>query len=102
MGSILMAEPNSIAAKIKPTSGFSHFFHTGLTILLPLFVFVFVRLNFVGIAAVLILLGKWRMFAVKPRHWLANIQANSVDIIVSLSLLVFMAHSGTQTLQLFW
>lgn len=92
----------SIKAKLKPTIGFSHFVHIGLTALLPALVFVCVRLHFVELAVALILLGKWRMLAVKPRHWPANIRANAVDIIVGLSLLIFMIHSGSQTMQLIW
>jgi hypothetical protein len=42
------------------------------------------------------------MFAVKPRHWPANIRANAVDIIVGLSALIFMAHSGSAMFQLVW
>lgn len=42
------------------------------------------------------------MLAVKPRHWPANVRANAVDITVGLSLLIFMAHSSSQALQLFW
>ncbi len=92
----------SIRAKIKPASGFSHFIHIVLLLLLPALVFVFVRLKFYELATVLILLSKWRMLAVKPRHWLANLRANAVDITVGLSLLIFMVHSGSQMMQLAW
>ncbi len=91
-----------LAAKIKPTSGFANLFHIGLSILLPILVFILVRINLVEVAAVVILLAKWRMFAVKPRHWPANIRANSIDIIVGLSILVFMSHTDSQTIQLIW
>lgn len=92
----------SIKEKIKPVSGFSHFVHIGLVSLLPALVFVLVRVRFAQIAVAIILLGKWRMFAVKPRHWPANIRANAVDIIVSLSFIIFMTHSGSQLMQLLW
>ncbi len=91
-----------ITAKIKPASGFSHFVHIALTSLLPALLFIFVRTRFYQLAALLILLSKWRMFAVKPRHWPANIRANAIDLIVGLSVLVFMAHSSSQLLQLVW
>lgn len=91
-----------LAAKIKPASGFSYFFHILLTTLLPAVVFVFIRLGFTELAVALILLSKWRMFAVKPRHWPANIRANAVDMIVGLSLVIFMIHSGSQMMQLVW
>jgi hypothetical protein len=38
----------------------------------------------------LILLSKWRILAVRPRYWFANIQANLVDIIVSISVVVLL------------
>ena len=91
-----------LIAKIKPASGFSQFIHVGLNILLPLIIFVLVRIEFVQLALVLILLSKWRMFVVRPRFWLANIRANAVDIIVSLSILLFMVDSGSPFAQLLW
>jgi len=46
-------------------------------------------------AFALVLLSKWRILAVRPRYWFANIQANSVDIIVSLSIIILLyAASG--------
>ncbi|RTK94450.1 hypothetical protein EKI60_03645 [Candidatus Saccharibacteria bacterium] len=93
-----------ITAKIKPAAGFSHVIHIMLVCLLPALLFVLVRLRFfqlqIGIS--LILLSKWRMFAVKPRHWPASIRANAVDVIFGLSMLVFMIHSDTQLFQLLW
>ena len=41
-------------------------------------------------ALLLVLLSKWRVLAVRPRYWLANIQANLVDFIVSFSTVVFL------------
>ncbi len=94
----------SISSKIKPASGFSHLLHIALTALLPVLMFILVRLGggFVGLAAALILLSKWRMFAVKPRHWPANVRANAVDLTVGLSILIFMTHSSSQLMQLVW
>lgn len=91
-----------LISKIKPASGFSHFAHVGSNLLLALLVFILVRIDFGGIALALILLSKWRMLAVRPRFWPANIRANSVDIIVSVSLLVFMSNSNSQSVQLIW
>lgn len=42
------------------------------------------------------------MFAVKPRHWPANLRANAVDITVGLAALVFMVQSGSQLWQFIW
>lgn len=48
----------------------------------------------------LVILSKWRILAVRPRYWFANIVSNLVDIIVSLSLVVFLyAASGAWVAQ---
>lgn len=93
-----------IASKIKPAAGFSHIIYIALTCLLPALLFVFVRLQFfqLQLGVALILLSKWRMFAVKPRYWAANLRANAVDIIVGMSALIFMIHSDSQLFQLLW
>jgi hypothetical protein len=91
-----------LIARIKPASGYSRIAHLGLNILLPLLVFVLVRITFVQLAIAVILLSKWRMFAVRPRFWAANIRANAVDIIVGISLLLFMVHSSSQAVQFVW
>lgn len=89
-----------LIAKLKPAEGFAKILHLTLLLLLPLTVFVFVRVHFVQLALAIILLSKWRMFAVRPRYWLANIRANSVDILVGVSILVLMVHSGSQIWEL--
>lgn len=44
----------------------------------------------------LVLLSKWRVLAVRPQYWGTNIIANTVDIIVSLSLVILLyAASGS-------
>jgi hypothetical protein len=93
-----------VASRIKPAAGFSHVIHGMLVCLIPALLFVLVRLGFfqLQLGVALIIFSKWRMFAVKPRHWPANIRANAVDIIVGLSSLVFMIHSDTQVFQLLW
>ena len=91
-----------LISKIKPAKGFSRLAHLGSNIVLVLLVFVLVRIDFIPLAFALILLSKWRMFAVRPRFWPANLRANSIDIIVSTSLLVCMADSNSQFIQLGW
>lgn len=76
--------------------------HVLSNIVLALLVFVLVRIEFVQLALALILLSKWRMFVVRPRFWPALVRYNSVDIIVSVSLLICMAQSDSQFLQLVW
>lgn len=41
-------------------------------------------------AFALVLLSKWRVLAVRPRFWFANIQADLVSLIVSLGFVVFL------------
>ena len=89
--------------KIKPVRGASAAFHYALLAAFPLLLFVLIRLeNFVSLAAILILLSKWRMFAVRPRFWPANVRANAVDIIVGVSVLVFMASTSSALWQFIW
>jgi hypothetical protein len=90
--------------RLKPAAGVSHALHLGLLILLPLTVFILVRLGdtFIKLAYAIVLLSKWRMFAVRPRFWPAIIRANSVDIIVGFSVVLFMNHTSSQWLQLLW
>ena len=45
-------------------------------------------------AFALVLLSKWRVLAVRPRYWFAHVQANLVDLIVSLSLVVLLYTAG--------
>jgi len=61
-----------------------------------------VRWTFLPLALSLILLSKWRMFAVRPRFWTANIRANAIDIIVGVSTLAFMSVTGSEWVQLAW
>lgn len=91
-----------LKTKIRPAGGFSHFIHIILTILLPIVIFILVRINFAELAVVVLLLSKWRMFAVRPRHWLANIRANAVDMLVGISIIIFMVHTDSQLLQIIW
>ncbi len=89
-------------SQIKPLKGFSHLIHVGLNILLPILAYILVRIDFVSLAILLVLLSKWRMFAVRPRYWLANVIANSIDIIVALSLVIFMSNTLVAWWQLLW
>jgi hypothetical protein len=91
-----------LTSKIKPTRGFAHAFHLSFIALLPLVVLVFVRLELYSVALIVILLSKWRMFAVKPHHWMPHVRTNAVDIVVGLSLLVFMSNTNSMAWQLFW
>lgn len=91
-----------LVGKIKPTKGYAHVLHIVLSAVMPALVFVFIRLGIPQGALAVILITKWRMFAVRPRFWPAIIRANAVDIIVGLSTIVFMTHAHAASLQLLW
>lgn len=88
--------------KIKPASGVSHALHLALVLVLPVGVFVLVRLQFDSLAYLLIILSKWRILAVRPRFWAANVRANSVDLMVGLSTVVFITHTSSLMTQALW
>lgn len=50
------------------------------------------------LAFFVILLGKWRVFAVKRRYWTANIQSNMVDYIVGFSYVAMMTSVGVENI----
>ncbi len=43
----------------------------------------------------LVLVSKWRIFAVRPRYWLLNIKSSLVDLIVGFSFVLIAYCSGT-------
>ena len=94
-----------ILTKLTPSRGFSQLLHLGYNILLPALIYILVQLKssgFVGLALSLILLSKWRMFAVRPRFWLANIRANAIDMIIGVSVLAYMVNTQSTWLQITW
>ena len=92
----------TLPSRIKPARGFSHLVHVGLLASLPVLAYILVRINFVAVAIGLVLISKWRIVAVRPRYWVANIVANGVDIVVGLSLVLFMSNTSVTWWQLFW
>lgn len=91
-----------IPDKYKPTRGFSHAIHIAFNVLLPILAYILVRIDFVSLAIILIILSKWRMFAVRPRYWTANIISSSMDMVVGVSFVLFMANTSVVWWQLFW
>lgn len=91
-----------LAGKIKPTRGYAHVLHIVLSAIMPALVYILIRTKFVQLAVLVILITKWRMFAVRPRFWPAIIRANAVDIVVGLSTVVFMTHAHSASWQLTW
>ena len=94
-----------VLRRLKPAKGYSALLHNALLAALPLIIFALVRLNenqFTQLALILIVLSKWRMFAVRPRFWPANIRANAVDLMVGISIVLFMTHTQSMWVQLGW
>lgn len=91
-----------VTDKIKPVSGFSHIFHLLLTVVMPLTLYVLIRLNLVPLAIILVVLSKWRMFSVRPRYWLPLVRANAVDLIIGISTIIFMINTTSALIQLIW
>ncbi len=81
---------------------FSNLAHTALNLVLPVILLLLVRLDLVELAFGLVVLSKWRIFAVMPRHWLANIRSNATDLVVNLALLAFIVEASTLSAQLAW
>lgn len=91
--------------KLQPTKGFSHVLHILLMLALPVLLFVVLRVSYLGLqlAIAIVVLSKWRIFAVRPRFWPALIRANGVDILVGISIVAFMQLSiESPLLQLVW
>ncbi len=50
------------------------------------------------IGLILVVISKWRIFAVRPRFWLTNIKSSLVDLIVGSSFVFITYCSGTEWL----
>ncbi len=76
---------------VRKRSFLSELIYTVLNIALAVGVFLVVRYTeAVWFAIVLVILSKWRVFAVRPRFWWANLQSNMVDFIVSISIVMHL------------
>ena len=51
---------------------------------------------------ILVLISKWRIFAVRPYYWLLNIKSNLVDLIVGSSFVLLAFCAGTTILPIHW
>lgn len=50
--------------------------------------------NSIWFALALVMIGLWRVFAVRPRFWVANIRANMVNAIVSFGYVILLYTAG--------
>lgn len=79
----------------------SEVIYIGLNALLPLTVLALVRLfDPPYLAVLLVLLSKWRIFALRPRFWWANVKANLVDVLVGISAVGLLYLAGNEHLWL--
>lgn len=70
--------------------------YLGLNVALAILLLVIVVSTATPYAAIgLVLLSKWRIFAVRPRYWFAHLQSNAVDVIVGVSIVLLMYSAGT-------
>lgn len=92
----------AVIKKVKPTSGLAHAIHMALVLVLPVLVLVLVLKDFAQLAYLAVILSKWRILAVRPRFWAANIRSNAVDLMVGVSIVVFMTHGADLWLQILW
>ncbi len=64
--------------------------HQALNVLLPVSAFLLVSLDLFPLALALVLLSKWRVLAVKSRYWGINLRSNMVDVLLGISVVIFM------------
>lgn len=74
---------------------FSEALHIALNAALAAAMFALVSTGSSFLALALVLVSKWRILAVRPRYWWANILANIVDLSVSVSTIVLLYLAGS-------
>lgn len=85
----------------KSRNAMSSFLHILLNVFLgviSIFITVISGSWLLGIG--LVIVSKWRIFAVRPRYWLTNLKSSLVDFIVGSSLVLIAYSSGTNLLPL--
>jgi len=84
---------------VRKRSFISELIYTVLNIGLAIAVLLVVRYTgAIWFAILLVILSKWRVFAVRPRYWWANLRSNMVDFIVSISIVITMYTVSTSPL----
>lgn len=83
----------------KSRNALSSFLHFFLNILLGVgSIFITIVSGSWIIGIILVIISKWRMFAVRPRFWFLNLKSNLVDLIVGFSFVLLTYFSGTSLL----
>ncbi len=94
---------DKIKNRIKPAAGIAPLIHVAFRIALPVAVFVLSSISLsIWVPLLVIFLSKWRIFAVRMRFWPANLRANAIDIMVGVSIVIFMAHTDSLGIRLIW
>lgn len=76
--------------------------HVIFTLVLVLLVYFLVTTwQLTALAVVLVLISKWRVIAVRPRFWWANLRANLPDLIVGLGTIAWLSYTGDGGLGIF-
>lgn len=76
---------------VRKRSFLSELIYASLNIALAVGVLLIVLYtDSIWFAIALVMLSKWRVFAVRPRYWWANLQSNMVDFIVSVSVVMHL------------
>lgn len=71
-----------------------------LNVIYALALFVLVSPDLAGLpylAYILVFMSKWRVIAVRPRFWFANVQANLIDFMVGISVVTLMLLTAAAT-----
>lgn len=80
------------ATRTRVSEGFYLAFNAAL----PIFILFLVRgFDPPYLALAIVLLSKWRIFALRPRFWWANIKANLVDVLVGMSVVGLLYLAST-------
>lgn len=73
----------------------SEIIYIGLNIALAgIVLLLVVTTNTPWAALLLVVLSKWRIFAVRPRYWFAHVESNMVDVIVGVGTVLLMYSAG--------
>ncbi len=84
---------------VRRRSFLSELVYTVLNVGLAIAVLLAVRYTgSVAFAILLVVVSKWRVFAVRPRYWWANFQSNLVDFIVSVSVVIHLYTINASTI----
>jgi len=76
---------------VKQRSFLSEVVYITLNITLAIgLLLIIIFTNSIWLAFGLVLLSKWRVLAVRPRYWFANIQGDLVSLIISIGFVIFL------------